>query len=328
MSRPLLASQDDTPQLNTECPDLIEVSNNESLHMSGLSFDEECHFPRSPSRSVGNMTCSTVSSISSTKSVGLMAPADLPAGYQFVAKIGDDEECVVEVSGTQGVRSGQLFLATVIREGSSRLRAQPGHNIPFGRWRDSLFHCFRHGISHSVIFMALCCTPLLLAQVMTRMGLNAFGRHAESTTEKNPSTGRFSQSPILRIFSLIFLLHFVLIETALSAIVVSQIHAREEGTIARVPTWAYVLLAVRAVCRTTLVVYVATISIRTRRYVRERYAIPESKRVPDGIEDALVSLACFPCGVAQMARHTADYDKYDAQSCSPTGLSTYAPLPV
>ena len=186
---------------------------------------------------------------------------------------------------------------------------------------------------------------MLLAQVMTRLGLNAWGRiDKRDTTDKlsMPSHGcnlhdqenlnkKKPSAPWtpFRMLSTLFLSHFLLIETALSAVVVAQIHARQDGRISAVPTWTYVLLAMRAACRSALLIYLLVLGFRTRWHVRQRYGIPEQDcDCGAGVEDSLVTLACFPCSVAQMARHTADYETYDAQCCSPTGLSAYAPPSV
>jgi Cys-rich protein (TIGR01571 family) len=323
-------SNDTSKQILDEFLDLVEISIENHLSMSGsLSFDEESNtsvdeavYPISKAQSVGAMTWSTASS--SIKMVEVTAPSDLPFGYQFVTQVGRNE-CIVEVAEAEGVKAGQVFEAVVVKEEKSRLRGQPGHKIPFGHWRDKLFDCFRFGFFHSVVCMACWCSPLLVAQVMTRMGLNIFGQPEDTMSLKSFSiTEKHTQTVFYKV-SVILLLHFALIETALSVAVMSQIHARDEGSIEKVPTWAYMLLAFRAMCRSTLLLYVLTISARTRRYIKERYGISESKVVAYGMDDTLVSLFCNSCSIAQMARHTADYEKYDALCCSRTGLSKYAP---
>ena len=41
-----------------------------------------------------------------------------------------------------------------------------------------------------------------------------------------------------------------------------------------------------------------------------------------GCEDCCCSFWCHCCTIAQMMRHTADYDKYDAQCCNDTGFAS------
>jgi len=60
---------------------------------------------------------------------------------------------------------------------------------------------------------------------------------------------------------------------------------------------------------------------RVRRYVRLRYGIPE--RFP--CEDVCCAFCCANLVVGQLSRHTADFEKYDAQICSDTGLVADAP---
>ena len=320
------------------CPNLVHTDScdEESLHMPGLSREDSSDglctttIPTEDTR-LGNSQSTelTFNTTSSTKTVELISPANLPAGYQFVAYFGQ-RQVVVEVF--QPVVTGQRFQAMVVRENATskhRLRAQPGHFIPYGRWRDALWDCFRHGVCHPVVCLACWCSPLLLAQVMSRVGLNVWGTAEEEIPVKTFSgdddnhekTARWS---VFRTLSTVFAVHFVLIETLLSAVVMIQIHARREGRITVVPTWAFMMLAVRAICRSALLLYVLVTSYRTRQAIRRRYGIPE-QHLECGMEDIAVTLACQPCSVAQMARHTADYDTYDAMCCTSTGLSAYAP---
>lgn len=67
-----------------------------------------------------------------------------------------------------------------------------------------------------------------------------------------------------------------------------------------------------------------------RSHLRLRYAIPEddqacNRACTTGCEDVCCSLFC-PCfTVAQMLRHTADYEVYNAACCTNTGLRKTAP---
>lgn len=56
----------------------------------------------------------------------------------------------------------------------------------------------------------------------------------------------------------------------------------------------------------------------TRSTLREKFLIRE-ERCYD-LEDLGCAAACLPCTVAQMARHTANFDDYEAVLCSETGL--------
>ena len=76
----------------------------------------------------------------------------------------------------------------------------------------------------------------------------------------------------------------------------------------------------------------------TRRRVRRRYGIPDGDCCLGGCCDCCPSLCgglcedccratfCGCCAVAQMGRHTADYDTYRGIYCSSTGLPPRAPI--
>mmetsp|Transcript_13155 Transcript_13155/g.23847 ORF Transcript_13155/g.23847 Transcript_13155/m.23847 type:complete len:126 (+) Transcript_13155:102-479(+) len=86
---------------------------------------------------------------------------------------------------------------------------------------------------------------------------------------------------------------------------------------------AYVLLYGRDVLSIFIGVFVIVLVTKTRKQIRSRYGIPEQQCV--GCEDCCCSFWCNCCAVAQMARHTADYDTYAGLCCSETGLPPHAP---
>lgn len=63
--------------------------------------------------------------------------------------------------------------------------------------------------------------------------------------------------------------------------------------------------------------------IRTRQAVRDHYSIPGGC-----CEDVVCSTCCGCCVIAQMARHTGDYENNEAVCCSDRGLSKKAPCNV
>jgi Cys-rich protein (TIGR01571 family) len=69
--------------------------------------------------------------------------------------------------------------------------------------------------------------------------------------------------------------------------------------------------------------YTLVLMIRTRSYIRSKYAIPE--QYMSGCDDCCLSLFCHCCTITQMARHTADYHTYPAACCTDTGLTETAP---
>jgi Cys-rich protein (TIGR01571 family) len=81
---------------------------------------------------------------------------------------------------------------------------------------------------------------------------------------------------------------------------------------------AILVLAMLVVIQVPILFYFVFQVFRTRKRIRKTYHIPETSC--EGCEDLLVSVWCTPLALAQMGRHTADYEKYRAFWCSDTGL--------
>jgi Cys-rich protein (TIGR01571 family) len=60
---------------------------------------------------------------------------------------------------------------------------------------------------------------------------------------------------------------------------------------------------------------------KTRGHIRNKYKIPSAL----GCEYCCCAFWCTCCTVAQMARHTGDYETYQGMCCSETGLPPDAP---
>lgn len=86
----------------------------------------------------------------------------------------------------------------------------------------------------------------------------------------------------------------------------------------------YLFLEVlRYLVNIVFVVYMIVAIAKTRRYIREKYSIRE--KYCRGCEDCMCAYCCPCLTIAQMARHTADYDTYNARACTSTGLPPNAP---
>lgn len=70
-----------------------------------------------------------------------------------------------------------------------------------------------------------------------------------------------------------------------------------------------------------LLLYGVYMVAKTRRQVRSEYDIPELRC--KGYEDCCMAVFCTCCTIAQMGRHTADYETYRAYCCSDTGLANH-----
>uniref|UniRef100_A0A7S2JV70 Uncharacterized protein n=1 Tax=Leptocylindrus danicus TaxID=163516 RepID=A0A7S2JV70_9STRA len=68
-------------------------------------------------------------------------------------------------------------------------------------------------------------------------------------------------------------------------------------------------------------IYAFVVLYRTRRAIRQRYAIPQEFCC----EDAVCIACCRCCAVAQYGRHTADYERYRSVCFSTTGVPEQHP---
>ncbi|EED95200.1 predicted protein [Thalassiosira pseudonana CCMP1335] len=67
-------------------------------------------------------------------------------------------------------------------------------------------------------------------------------------------------------------------------------------------------------------IFIIVLAVRTRSYLRARSNIPE--RNCAGCEDCCCVFWCSCCTLTQMARHTYDFDKYQAVCCNSTGIAS------
>jgi hypothetical protein len=70
-----------------------------------------------------------------------------------------------------------------------------------------------------------------------------------------------------------------------------------------------------------LYLYFLYMVVKTRRTVRHEFDIPELRC--RGHEDCCMALFCSHYAIAQMMRHTADYETYQAYCCTDTGLAKH-----
>ena len=89
---------------------------------------------------------------------------------------------------------------------------------------------------------------------------------------------------------------------------------------AKTPAMLEVIKTVGYVVFTLWTVYALT---QTRQMVRRHYNIPGSQ-----CNDVCCSLMCTCCTLAQLARHTGDYENYPGVCCTETGHAPSAPLVV
>ena len=231
--------------------------------------------------------------------VHVTAPCDLQGGYQFEAILGDGTPFMCQVP-QGGVKEGGTFWVPLPQDaGRNRIIA------PTGKWKDGLFDCFSLGICHAHLLCAFCCSRIAMAQIMTRLHLTWLGLPGPVIATKNT----FNVVVTLVIAYSIYASSLSLAAMGYSAVEVP-------GIIVFLKTVGGLLFgawSIYSLCR-------------TRQSVRRQYSIPEEGC--HGYEDLCLSIFCTCCTLAQMARHTGEYETYPGVCCSKTGHPKGTPFTV
>ena len=144
-----------------------------------------------------------------------------------------------------------------------------------------------------------------MAQVMSRMSLTWLG-------EPGPAVATRTTFKVCCI--LVFA--YIVYSTAMDLMSASY-------TIDTMPSWLPLSRSIGTVFYTLWALYALC---KTRENTRARYSIEETVCV--GCEDVCLSLFCSCCTVAQLARHTGEYEKYPGACCTQTGHPKGTPLAV
>lgn len=169
---------------------------------------------------------------------------------------------------------------------------------PIGKWRTSLLGCCGV-VTQSTFWMSFCCTPVLVAQLVSRLQLTWTGQRGGTPEEVSLSYNR---------------------------IVV--------GMIIALALWKIPLLGGLIL----LVYYMSIVCIvgsNVRAHMRHRYQIPTtmppylcggSSTLQQSCDDGCCMIWCSCCSMIQMARHTHDDKEYPGHGCTTTGLGLDAPI--
>jgi Cys-rich protein (TIGR01571 family) len=159
-----------------------------------------------------------------------------------------------------------------------------------------------------------------LAQVMQRLNLNWFARPTSGVPPKTFFTVFF-------LTAAFFVCNHAL-GVAMRAVLPPDTSTTNNGyNSTYLPASFYVLYSLQVTLGFLFFLYSLIITIKTRYYMRKKYAI-HAQDCDESIEDCCLSYWCHACVICQMARHTADYDTYSATCCSSTGLGPNAPAIV
>lgn len=158
------------------------------------------------------------------------------------------------------------------------------NGTPHGMWRTRLFSCC-DVLTQSTFWMGLFCTPVLMAQLITRLGLTWNGR------EGPPEETYLSYNRIVLGLVLVMSVYWI---PVMGTVCVSM----------------YYLL---------VIVYIGS---QVRGYMRQKYNIPST--LPgwcgDRADNVCMMLCCGCCSSIQMVRHTHDDKDYPGHACTTTGL--------
>lgn len=233
----------------------------------------------------------------------VIAPSTLPGGYEIEVESKNQAPFQVTIP-EGGVQKGDVFLAPM----------PIGHkmedliSIPRGRWKDGIFECFRYGVFHPHIWCSLICNEIAMAQVMERMRFSWIGNRTMSDRALN--TYRTV---------LILVVCYYIFNTALFLAMGQNVNYYYD-----IQDFNPTIVIAKNVGALLFTVWSVYALYKTRRNVREEFSIPEERCI--GCEDCLCATFCCVCTVAQMSRHTGDYDQYPGVCCSETGLPDHAPL--
>lgn len=281
--------------------------------------------------------------------VEVMAPIDMPEGYQFQVRTGDEGRTLQVQVPAGGVQAGQRFAAWVVMddgvvESLQQLVGQQQqqssnhqNNAPALRWRDGFFECFKFGACHPMCCLALWCAPCLLGQVMTRAKLTILGNPKTFSSNQQPTFW----TPFKFLFALTAL--YIFIRGTTQTVINYKVDDDDDDGDDRnrnnstqrsddddeddsYPAWADAIIFFRFLIFVAFSLFTLVLMIKTRRHLRHKDHIPAENC--GKMEDCCVSFWCPWCTVCHLARHTADYNQVEARCCTDTGLPDNEPMYV
>ena len=212
-------------------------------------------------------------------------------------------------------------------EEEDHITSESATGAPYGRWRHNLYSCC-DVVTQSTFWMALLCVPVLLAQLVTRLGLSWHGRPVSSTPLSTMSVTAFGEATE---------------EASLSynKLVLSFVVVLFVGNFC--PGLNVILISVYVMG------LLLTVGSNLRRSMRHRYKIPPTYQTMCAarsqrmrfrgttrgsmdnesrcarMEDCCCMGFCGRCTLIQMARHTHNDKEHPGLACTTTGLEVGAP---
>jgi len=229
----------------------------------------------------------------------VIAPATLDAGYTFQIEINGRVLTITVPDG--GVEEGQVFTVSDPVESQQAVASivDDIYEPPHGAWKDGLFDCFTLGCCHPSCFIATWFDFIGLAQVMERMNLTWFAD--PETSQRTPGK---TFKTVVAIFSVLLVLSLIFMPSPVDTLQASDSLAKNTQ---------------QSPVSFIISIFSIVLVTKTRLFIRKKYNIATTY-CADIWEDILCSCCCGCCTIAQMLRHTANYEGQDAKCCSPTGL--------
>mmetsp|Transcript_36848 Transcript_36848/g.88879 ORF Transcript_36848/g.88879 Transcript_36848/m.88879 type:complete len:345 (+) Transcript_36848:195-1229(+) len=244
-------------------------------------------------------------------------------------------------------------VAVAVPAGRVGDKPQSGRSgIPTGIWRDGLCDCCRFGPCHPHFLCALWFQPLLLGQVLTRMKMTWLGQRAVATSATSQD-GRWRYT--FRNIVLLIVLFYGIMPLITPTPDLEEFPVDSDSPAATYDDLSdtdKVKYNIQKMLSAVFGAYFFYLMIRLRATIRQAYSIPEesclclyrlgcdsqegvlggfcgdseaccSDAVPIGWEDICCAIWCQLCTVAQMARHTADYEEKRAVCCNAVGVGDW-----
>jgi len=165
-------------------------------------------------------------------------------------------------------------------------------------WRDGLSNIFANGVMHPFTFLSFVAPLLAAGQIMTRMECNYLGYASTEFYVRN---------------NFYYLISLVIVWLVMNVVAIGAFYVHWARDIF-VPLDIYVFVV------TNLFMYLFSVFVigNTRRVLRNRYKLPQLTKY--SFEDFVLTAILMPFVVAQMGRHTVNYNDKKCVIFSSSGL--------
>ncbi|GAX23476.1 hypothetical protein FisN_14Hh354 [Fistulifera solaris] len=288
----VVTAEEDTESIAPQTPNLSAIPFTASTTCPPPIANTQPIAPPAPATVVPQLASSQIPEPDyNVPMVDVVAPADLPGGYNFEAEFEGQRFLATVPAG--GVKDGETFTCYMRQLDSMAIDA------PIGYWRDGICGLCSYGCCHPVVWNSILCPLVALAQVQYRANLDFLGR-----------PNLFYGTAPNRAMMVTIILFWIVINAMLLVGYNIKWSQNMDLTIA---DWTSL-----AVINGAYLCFIVFVTQSTRSSLRDKYLIRE--QACSDLEDLCCAACCLPCSISQMSRHTGNYDEYEAVCCSRTGL--------